>query len=559
MPERTRRGWFFPTIREYQRSMLQADVLGGLTASAVILPQAMAYATIAGLPVQIGLYTCMLPAVVYALLGGSRALNVSTTSTIATLTASSLLAASTAAESAEPVRDLVTLTLIVGVLLILARLFRLGSLVENVSEATLIGIRAGTGLTIAATQLPKLLGIAAPPSGTGFFETLGYTVAHLVGANGATVVLSAASIALLLLIARFFARIPGALIVVVVGIVLMAFTGLAGAGVALIAPVPSGLPGIQLPDVAAFGAVLPSAIAIAIMAFLESISAGRSVRTSDEPDIDADQELLALGAASVISSFTQAMPAGGGFSQAAVSRQAGVRTQVASLTTAVIAVLVALFLAPVLSDLPQAVLGSLVIVAAVGLVKVRDFTRLARISPVEAWLALATAVVAVTAGLLAGVVTGVLITLVLVLRELNQPQVAPIYRRASGAWSIVSQPGDQPPLAAVLPLHLTSGLYTANIKPTTRAVVSAVQALTPMPAIVIFEVASLPHMSVTVLDGLRDLEASLVGLGCTLYLVGLPERAVDAACNSEWFAGFEGAGHLQPTIDAALKAAGRLT
>jgi SulP family sulfate permease len=187
---------------------------------------------------------------------------------------------------------------------------------------------------------------------------------------------------------------------------------------------------------------------------------------------------------------------------------------------------------------------------------VSDFSRLARISPVEAWLALATAVVAVTAGLLPGVIAGVLITLVLVLRELNQPQVAPIFRRASGAWSIVSQPGDLAPDPRVLILHLTSGLYTANIKPTTRAVIEAATKHSPPAETVIFEVASLPHVSVTVLDGLRELEAEVAQTGGTLYLVGLPERAVDAARNSTWFADFESAGRILPTIDAALTAAG---
>ena len=143
----------FPTVRKYSVSDLRADTVGGLTASAVTVPQAMAYATITGVPVQIGLYSCMVHAVVYAALGGSRTLNVSSTSTVATLSASGLVAASVASGSSDPVRDLVTLSLLVGVILLLAWIVRLGSIVENVSAVTLIGIRAGTGLTIAASQL----------------------------------------------------------------------------------------------------------------------------------------------------------------------------------------------------------------------------------------------------------------------------------------------------------------------------------------------------------------------------------------------------------------------
>ena len=158
-------GW----LVHYERRWLGRDLLGGLAAGAVVIPQAMAYATIADLPVEVGLYTCMVPMVVYALLGGSRTLSVSTTSTVALLTGSTLLAAGVAAESTDPVGDLAMLTMLVGVILLAARLLHLGALIDNISEATLIGIKIGVGFTVAAGQLPKLLGIEGDPTASSFF------------------------------------------------------------------------------------------------------------------------------------------------------------------------------------------------------------------------------------------------------------------------------------------------------------------------------------------------------------------------------------------------------
>ena len=186
-------------------------MVAGLAAGAVVVPQAMAYATIAGQPVQVGLYTCMVPMVVYALLGGSRTLSVSTTSTIATLTASTLLAAGIAANSTDPKGDLAMLTVLVGVTLILVHgSLHLGVLVENISDAVVVGLKIGVGLTVAAGQLPKLLGIPADPDADTFFTEIRSAIDHLGDVSGTTLLLSAATIVTLLLLARFAPENPRA-------------------------------------------------------------------------------------------------------------------------------------------------------------------------------------------------------------------------------------------------------------------------------------------------------------------------------------------------------------
>jgi len=538
----TRLAWLAPTLRGYRPSWLRADIVAGISAGAVVIPQAMAYATIANLPVQVGLYTCILPMLVYALLGGSRAMSVSTTSTIATLTATTLVTAGVAVGSADPPRDLITLTLLVGAILVLARLLKLGSLVENINQATLIGLKVGLGATVALGQVPKLLGVDVEPTGSGFIRTVIATVEAVPATNLPTLVLSVGSILVLIGFRRFLPRVPAALVVVVVGILLMALTGLEEAGVRLIAPVPSGLPLPVLPTFEHVGALLPGAFAIAVMAFLESASVARGIREAGDAQVDSNRELLATGAASLAGALFQTLPAAGGFSQSAVNRNAGARSQLASVVTAALAVLVAMFLGPVLGLLPQATLAAMVFVAVVGLIDVRGLLRLYRLNRIEFWIAVVTALIGLAAGLLAAVLAGVVFTLGLVLRELNKPRI-----RVDAAG-----PG-------VLLVTLLSPLYTANVLSTFRAVQEACEPGPDSDAgsgarAVVLDVSILQVTSVTVLDAFRELDGELAESGVRLHIAALPAGAVTLAARTSWWRGLETDGRVSPTVEEAVTA-----
>lgn len=524
----------FPTLAGYRRDWLWRDLLAGLSAGAVVIPQAMAYATIANLPVQTGLYTCMVPMLVYAMLGGSRAMSVSTTSTIATLTATTLVSAGVAAGSDDPIPDLITLTLIVGLILLAARLAKLGSLVENISKATIVGIQVGVGATVAVGQLPKLLGETENYSGHGFIRSLIAVGEALPGANAATIALSVASIAVLFVLKRWVPRVPGPLIVVVGGILLVAFAGIEEAGVELIAPVPQGFPAPELPSFANLGALLPGALAIAIMAFLESAAVARGIRRPGEPQVDSNQELFATGAANTLGSFFQVLPAAGGFSQSAVNQGAGARTQLSTLVTVVLAVLVALFLGPVLSLLPQATLAALVFVAVIGLIDVRALIRFWRISRTDFWITTVTAFVGLTAGLLLAVLVGILATFGAVLRELNRLRV-----------DVGEAVGD------VLPVRLLGPLYTANVLANENAVLDAARAHPGVRALAL-ELTRMSVTSITVLDTLADLDRELAALGIELRVAAVPEAGAAVARRTSWFAGLEAEGRSYPTLADAV-------
>jgi MFS superfamily sulfate permease-like transporter len=529
-----RRRWLFPTLAGYRPGKLGWDALAGLSAGAVIVPQAMAYATIANLPVEVGLYTCMVPLLVYAMLGGSRAMSVSTTSTIATLTATTLVAAGVASSSADPASDLAWLTLLVGAMLLLARILRLGGIVEAINKSTIIGVQIGVGATVAVGQLPKLLGETEDVSGQGFIRSVVAVVHAVPQANPATSILALCSVVVLFVLKRFAKRVPGPLIVVVAGILLAAFTPLTDAGVKLISPVPYGIPVPILPSFEHITGLVPGALAIAVMAFLESTAVARGIREPGEPQIDSNQELLAIAAANVAGAFFQAMPAAGGFSQSAVNKGAGARSQVSGLVTVVLAILVAVLLAPLLSLLPQATLASLVFVAVIGLIDVKAMIRLARLSQRDFWTAVVVAALGLTTGLLVAVAAGVIITFALVIREITRVRVTERAHR-DGAIAV----------------SVESSMYTANVLATQNRVLELVENARPVDTAVV----DLGHMritSATVLDGLQDLDRELKGTGVRLVLANVQPGARELLDKSEWFRDLVDAGRVAPTVDDAL-------
>jgi MFS superfamily sulfate permease-like transporter len=528
-PATARRSWLLPTLAGYRREWLGRDVLAGLSAGAVVVPQAMAYATIADLPVEAGLYTASVPMAVYAFLGGSRAMSVSTTSTIATLTATTFVSAGVVANSHSIPRDLITLTLLVGVALLLARLLRLGTLVEIINKPTLLGIQIGVGATVAVGQLPKLLGETDAPTGNGFIHSANAVIAAIPHANPMTMLLSAVSVAALFLFKRFLPRVPGPLIVVAAGILLVAFGGLRSAGVELITPVAQAFPLPALPSFDHLFQLIPGALAIAVMAFLESAAVARGIREPDDPRIDSNRELLATAMANLLGGWFQTLPAAGGFSQSAVNKAAGARSQLAALVTVVLALLIGLFLGPVISLLPQATLASLVFVAVFGLIDVKDLALLWRISKRDFAISMVTTIIGLTAGLLAAVAVGVLFTLVLLLAALNKPRVR--VDANEGGRMVVS---------------LLGPLYTANVLATEQLILDAVDAARSSEDLteLTLDSSTIQEISITVILALRDLDRELAGRGVRLFVRGLPAAPRRVAARTKWFRALEAEGRV---------------
>jgi high affinity sulfate transporter 1 len=538
-------------LPRYDRRWLRADIVGGLSAGAVVVPQAMAYATIADLAPEVGLYTCMVPMVVYVLLGGSRTMSVSTTSTVATLTGTTLLAAGVAAGSGDPAGDLATLTLLVGVILLAARLLRLGGLIDNISEATVTGIKIGVGITVALGQVPKVLGITGDPDASSVVEHVRGIVDDLGDVSWTTAAFSALTIVLLVGLRRSAPSVPGPLVAVAVGIVLVAVANLDEHGVALISPVPSGLPAPVAPSLDHIGSLVPGAFAIAIMCFLESASVAKAVRRSSEPPIDNDQELAANGLSCVAGAFFRAMPSAGGFSQTAINQGAGAATQVSELVTVALAVACALFLGGVLSDMPEATLSCLVIIAVLGLLQPAELVRFWRLSKPEFWVAVITAFAGLFADMLVAVLVGVLLTLFLVIWELDHIGVTEL--QPTPDRSDLRLAGDGSAAApGLLVLRVDGPLYTANVRSVNRRIIEAVDRA--QPDTVVLDLSAVAMVSVTVAMQSGDLERELTSRGVTLWVAGLPPRALALVQEMPRWESFESTGRVYPTALAATRA-----
>ena len=506
-------------LPRYQKAWLRWDVVAGLTAAAVVIPQAMAYATIAGLPVEAGLYVALVPMLLYALLGASRPLSVSTTSTIAILTATALAAV---AQSSNPVDYMIpaaTLALMVGVFLLLASIFRLGFLANFISLPVLTGFKAGVGVVIFVGQLGKILGISVPKG--PFVQTVLTTLQGLDDIHWLTFAVGLVILAILLLLPRLTPRLSAPLVAVAVAILASALFNLGDKGVALVGAVPPGLPTFTLPDLTLMDALWPSALGIALMSFTESIAAARAFMKHDDLAPDPDQELLALGIANIGGSFFQAMPAGGGTSQTAVNNQTGARTQMAGIITAATVIVTLLFLAPLIGLMPEAALGALVLVAAAGLINVQEFRAIANIRRAEfGWAIIALAGV-VLLGTLEGILVAVAVSLLTLIADANHP---PVYEIARKPGSDVFRPRspehpEDETFPGLLIIRSEGRMNFASAPRTEDRVWELIRAAEPK--VVIAEYSAIPDIEYTALMMMTELEEKLSDQGITLWLVAL--------------------------------------
>ncbi len=411
----------------YRQGWLRLDVIAGLTAAAVVIPKAMAYATIAGLPVEVGLYTAFLPMLVYAVLGTSSVLSVSTTTTLAILTGADLGRVVEAGDSAGLLRASATLTLLVGAILMAAWVLRLGFVANFISEPVLIGFKAGIGVVIVLDQLPKLLGFHITRG--SFVQNLVATVGHVPGTSLPTLAVAVAMIAILVGLERFFPRLPAPLVAVAAGIGGAWLLGLKARGVELVGHIPTGLPSVTLPDVSLATGLWTGAVGIALMSFTETIAAGRAFARSDEPAPAANRELLATSVGNVAGAFLGAMPSGGGTSQTAVNRRAGARSQLAQIVTAAATLATMLFLAPLMGLMPQATLAAVVVVYSMGLIKPAEFGSILRVRRTEFIWALAAFAGVIALGTLKGILIAIILSLMALAHQVANPPVYVLGRK----------------------------------------------------------------------------------------------------------------------------------
>jgi len=415
------------SLLAYRREWLQRDIVAGLTTGAVIIPKAMAYAMIAGLPVQVGLYTALVPMVIYAVLGTSRVLSVSTTTTVAILTAAQLGQVVPNGDPAALLTASGTLTLLVGATLVLACLLRLGFVANFISEPVLVGFRAGIGLVIVVDQVPKILGIHLP-RGT-FVQNVLSTVHSIPRTSLATLAVGLSIMLFLLVLEHFVPKLPAPLLAAAAAIAATHFLKLQVRGVELVGHIPHGIASLVRPELPFVSLLWPGALGIALMSFTETVAAGRGFIRKDERPPKADRELLATGLANIGGALLGAMPGGGGTTQTAVNFRAGARTQLAEVVTASMTLVTMLFLSPVVAMLPQSALAAVVIVYSFALIKPIEFRDILKIRWTEfSWAIVAFAGVVVV-GTLKGIIVAIIISLVTLAYHMADPPVYVLRRK----------------------------------------------------------------------------------------------------------------------------------
>jgi high affinity sulfate transporter 1 len=506
-------------VRDYQKEWIKPDIIAGVTAAAVVLPKALAYATVAGLPVQVGLYTAFLPMVIYAFLGSSRPLSVSTSATIAILAAAALARVVPDGGTADLLRASATLTLLVGAILTLAALLRLGFVANFISDPVLTGFKAGVAVVIVLDQLPKLLGIHFPKG--AFFHNVLATVTGIPHASAATVAVGAITVGILVAIERFFPRAPAPLIAVACGIGGVSLLGLQFHGVDIVGRVPTGFPSVTMPALSLVAPLGPAAAGIALMSFTETIASGRAFVESGEPAPQPNRELLAIGLANVGGALLGSMPAGGGTTQTAVNRLVGARSQLAELVTAAVTLGTMLLLAPFIGLMPHATLAAVVIVYSIGLIKPSEFRAIVAVRRTEfVW-----ALVALSGVVLFGTLLGILVAIVVSLLALaHQTSDPPVYvlRRKLGTnvfRPVSAEHPDDEAFPDLLLLRPEGPIFFANAERVGQKIRTLIEQTHPQ--IVVLHLRAVIDLEYTALKMLTEAEKELRRQGITLWLVGL--------------------------------------
>ena len=515
-------------MRGYDRAALMPDAIAGLTAAAVVLPKAMAYATVAGLPVQIGLYAAFVPPIVYAVLGRSTVLSVSTTTTIGILVGSALAEAVPGADPARLAAAAATLAMMVGLVLVAAAVLRFGFVANFISEPVLAGFKAGVGAVIIADQLPKLLGFHIQKA--GFFRDL-LSVVRAAGETSApTLLVSTAAVATIVAVKRFLPRIPAALLAVAFGIAASALLGLPAVGVRTIGAIPSGLPAVVRPDLGLLAPLWPAALAIALMSFTETIASGRAFAGPAQVRPAPNRELLATGVGNVLGGLVGAMPSGGGTSQTLVNRQAGARTQLAGLVTGIAALATLLLLAPAMSLMPEAALAAIVVVYSAELLSVREFRAIAAIRRTELLWALTACAGVLLLGTLRGILVAVIASLLSLGYQAANPPVyevvrkpgTNVFRRRSG-----EHPGDET-YPGLLMVRVEGRIFFANAERVLDLLAPLVEAADPK--VIVLDCSAIFDLEYSALKMLGEAEERVRSRGAELWLAALnpePRRVME--------------------------------
>ena len=548
-------------LPNYDRSWLTIDIIAGLTLWGLVVPEAMAYAGIAGLPPQAGLYTLLAALFVYALLGTSRHLVVQATSATAALLASAVaaaLVATAAANASDPATYQAyasAFVLVTGLVFLVAGLAKLGFITQFLSKPVMDGFVTGLAIFVAVGQLNKLFGVEKPEGNT--VEKLLGIIKELPQANWVAFAVGALALALLFLLPRLSKKLPAGLVVLFGAIALSAALDLNGKyGVEIVGTLPQGLPTLTFPQVpiTTYLAMALPAIGVLLVAYSEALGVAHEFAEKHGYEVDANQELNAHAAANLVSALFGGMIAAGSMSASAVKEGAGARSQMTNLVTWVVTIITVLFLTPLFTTLPEAVLAALIIHAVWHIIASRKLYKLRLASPVEFWFGVLALAGVLFIDVLQGMIIGVVASLVFVVYRSSRPHISSLGRvpGVPGAYSDLGRHPENTPIPGVLIVRVDGQLYYANALTVRDNVKAMIAGMASPPRAVIFDASAWDEIDVTSTDVLKSLMKELHEKGIEVYWAEVHAPVLEHARQTGLLDAI-GEDHILPTVDAAVR------
>ncbi len=481
---------FLPIVEwlpRYERRWLRGDVAAGIAVTALIVPKDLGYAGIAGVPLENGLYAAAAGALIYGIFCTSRQISTGPSSSLAAVAGGAVLATGVGGDQAAQL--VAAITLLTGILFLLLAVFKLGWIAQFLSKAVVVGFLAGAAIDVTVGELPKLTGTSG--DGDNVWREFGSWVRGLGEIHWVTLLVGAVALAVILLVRFLAPAIPGALVLVVGGLLASALFDLGAHGVALVGDVPRGLPAPDLPGLDLvrdnLSVIGIAAAALLLIGFSQTAGDARSFATRHRYRIDVDQESVAQGMANVGAGVFQGMPVSTSLSASSLNESAGARTPVASLITGGLVLATLIVLAPLFSDLPKAVLAAIIIDAVVfGMIDIPELRRLYRVTRVDFWIAIAAIVAVLSAGVLAGVLIGVMLSLAWLIYVATQPPI-PLLGREPGTQvfrDLSEHPGDET-FEDIAVLRFDGGLFFATAEALENRVRSVVDGEAPVRTVVL--------------------------------------------------------------------------
>ena len=522
-------GWV-PALRwipAYSTRRFGLDLIAGLSLAAFVIPESLAYASLAQLPPVTGLYCYLVAGIVYALFGTSGQLAVGPTSALAIVLASSV-AAMGGDDPSRAVAIGSAVALMVGMICVAGRFVGLANAAYFISDPVLIGFKTGAAFYIASTQLPKLFGLEGATG--NFFSRVAHVAVSLPETHVPSLLFGLVAIALFMAFERVFPGRPTTLIVVIVAIAMMTVFGLSESGIKIVGDLPSGLPGISVPTINAsdISALIPVALACFVLAYGEAISVARSFAQKYDYEINPEQELMALGAANIATGMAHGFPVAGGMSQTAVNDMGGATSPVALIVTSGAIALTLLFFASFFHNLPEPVLGAIVLMAASHLVRFEELRRLLIESRAEFWTSMVACVGVLFFGLLNGLLLAAVGSLVMLIAQTSRPMVVVVGReRSTGHFVSRARNPDASDTPGALVVRSASTWLYFNAEHIRRQIVDMIDGTPAGIRTVVLDFSSVPAIDITAGTILRGLVRTLKDRGIRIELAELHDEVVE--------------------------------